>query len=151
MAEVIERTEAPVVTPDLVRSLEAVMRQFPPEEQFTEQQLTSHHFCNGVYCREFFLPAGGVAVGKTHAKESFFLIVRGVARISTADGTVRTFAAPYMAVTQPGSKRVVAAVEDTIFLTFHPNPDDEHDLVTLEQKFIIPEALPAPEAKELIE
>lgn len=151
MSAVIERSEAPVATLDMVRAMEAAMRQLPPEELFTEEQLTSHHFCNGVYCREFFLPAGGVAVGKMHAKESFFLIVKGVARISTADGTVHTITAPFMAVTQPNSKRVVFAIEDTIFLTFHPNPDDEHDLVRLEQTYIIPEALPAPKAKELLE
>jgi hypothetical protein len=151
VSAVIDRTEAPIATLGKVRALEATLRQFPPESLFTEEQLTSHHFCNGVYCREFFLPAGGVAVGKMHAKESFFLIVKGVARISTADGSVHTIAAPFMAVTQPGSKRVVFALEDTTFLTFHPNPDDEHDLVRLEQTYIIPEALPAPEAQELLE
>jgi len=149
MSEVAERTEAHVATLDKVRKLEEIMRQMPG--QIPAEELTSHHFCQGVYCREYFLPAGGVAVGKMHAKESFFLIVAGEATISTADGSVHRIRAPYMAVTQPGSKRVVAAHEDTIFLTFHPNPDDEQDLVLLEERYITPEALPAPESKELLE
>ena len=138
------------VTLEQVRALEAALRQFPPEMQYTEEQLTRHHFCAGLYAREYFLPAGGVAVGKQHAKESFFLLVQGEASFSTAEGTVQTFTAPYMAVTQPGSKRVVWAHTDALFLTFHPNPDDEHDLVQLEARYILPEALPAPEAKELL-
>jgi hypothetical protein len=147
MSAVIEQPR--VVTPDKVRRLEAVLRQMP--NQYTEEQLTSHHFCNGVYARQFNLPAGGVAVGKTHAKESFFLLVQGDVTLTTADGTVVRVVAPFMCVTQPGSKRVVAAHADAIFLTFHPNPENERDLKALEDIFIIPEALPAPEAKELLE
>lgn len=143
---IVERPEAPVVTPALARELELAIRQLP--DQFTEDQLTAHHFCAGLYAREFYLPAGAVVVGKTHAKESFFLMIRGEASFSTADGTVQRIRAPYMAVTQPGSKRVVLAHEDTVFLTFHPNPDDVQDLEILEQRFIVPEALPAPEVQE---
>lgn len=142
--------EAPrVATMEKVRRLEAVMKTM--HGQYTEDELTRHHFCGGMYGREFYLPAGGVAVGKTHAKECFFLIVQGEASISTADGSIHRVQAPYMATTLPGSKRVVAAHTDTVFLTFHPNPDDERDLIQLEQRFIIPEALPAPDAKELLE
>ena len=147
MNDVIEAAHTP--TMESIRKLESVMKTM--HGQLTEDELTSHHFCGGMYGREFFLPAGGVAVGKTHAKECFFLIVAGDASISTADGSIQRVHAPYMPTTKPGSKRVVAAHTDTIFLTFHPNPDDERDLIQLEQRFIIPEALPAPEAKELLE
>ena len=139
----------PVATLDKVRELESVMMKM--DGQIPWEQLTSHHFCDGVYARQFFLPAGVCAVGKMHAKESFFLLVSGEASISTEDGTVHRIKAPYMAVTQPGSKRVVFGHEDTIFLTFHPNEDNERDMELLERKFIIPEALPAPDGKELIE
>lgn len=134
---------------NLVRELEATMRQM--DGQFTEDQLTRHHFCAGMYAREFHLPAGGIAVGKQHAKESFFLLVSGEAAFSVEDGSVQQICAPYMAITQPGSKRVVWALTDTLFLTFHPNPDDERDLIQLEQRYIAPEALPAPDAKEFLE
>lgn len=146
--DAVEKIDVPIATLDKVRKLESVMKQMPG--QIPAEELTSHHFCAGMYCREYFLPAGVVAVGKMHAKESFFLMVAGEATISTADGSVRRIRAPYMAVTQPGSKRVVAAHVDTIFLTFHPNPDDERDMEVLEARYIIPEALPAPDEKELL-
>ena len=145
----VSEPEGPVaITLDGLRSLEAALQKLPPERRLTEEQTTSHHFCDGVYCREFFLPAGAVAVGKMHKRESFFMLVSGVATMSIADGTVLQIRAPYMAVTQPGSKRLVYAHEDATFLTFHPNPENEQDLVRLEEKFIIPMALPAPEEPE---
>jgi len=147
--EIEQQTPVHVATLDKVRALEAVMRRMP--DQYTEGELTSHHFCQGLYFREFFLPAGCVAVCMQHARESFFLLIQGTAVFSTADGSVHRVVAPYMAVTQPGSKRVVAAETDTIFLTFHPNPDNERDLEILEARYIIPEALPAPEPQELLE
>lgn len=148
MTEVVEFREP--VSLEKVRELEAVLKQFPEELKYTEEQLTNHHFCKGMYGREYFLPAGGVAVGKQHAEESFFLLVMGTARFSIADGTVQEISAPYMAVTQPGSKRVVYAITDSLFLTFHPNPENTQDLKQLEARIIIPEALPAPEHQELI-
>lgn len=140
------KAAAPVVTVEKVQQLERAMRAMPG--QITEEQTTAHHFCDGMYAREFFLPSGALVVGKMHSKESFFLLVKGEATFSTADGTVRRIKAPYMAVTQVNSKRVVLAHEDCIFLTFHPNPDNAQDKTVLEARFIVPEALPAPEDKE---
>jgi hypothetical protein len=44
----------------------------------------------------------------------------------------------------------VFAHEDCICLNLHANPDDERDLVLLEDRYITPEALPAPDEKELL-
>lgn len=140
---------APAPVPmERIYELEAALKKM--DGQIPRDEVTFHHFCKGLYCREYFMAAGTVAVGLKHAKESFFLLVKGAASFTTADGTAVTVTAPYMAVTQPGSKRAVYAIEDSIFLTFHPNPDDSQDMEVLEQRFIIPEALPAPE-RELIE
>lgn len=136
------------IVPEQVYELERVLRQM--DGQIPREEVTFHHFCKGIYCREYFMAAGTVAVGMKHAKESFFLLVSGTARFSTAQGEMVTVSAPYMAVTQPGSKRVVYAITDATFLTFHPNPDDSQDMDVLTDRFIIPEALPAPE-RELIE
>lgn len=140
----VETADKPnLVTPDKVYELERILSQM--DGQIPREEVTFHHFCKGLYCREYFMAAGTVAVGMKHAKESFFLLINGIARFSTADGTVQTVQAPYMAVTQPGSKRVVYAITDATFLTFHPNPDDSQDMDVLTERFIIPEALPAPE------
>jgi hypothetical protein len=70
--------------------------------------------------------------------------------MATEDGPLR-IRAPYMVVTEPGTKRAVYAHEDSIVLNFHANPDDERDLAKLEARYIIPPAIEAPERKELTE
>jgi hypothetical protein len=45
-------------------------------------------------------------------------------------------------VTEPGTKRIVYAHEDTVIHTFHGNPDNETDLDLLEQRYIVPEPKP---------
>ena len=123
------------------------MRQMP--DQLDADELTSHHFCGGLYARELFVPAGATLVGKTHAQENLFFLLQGTMTVTTDTGAV-TITAPYMAVTKPGTKRAGFAHSDCICMNVHPNPDDEQDLVLLEQRYITPEALPAPDEKELL-
>ena len=146
MKQVAERETRMV--PEQVRALESVMRQMPGSTNMAD--FTSHHFCAGMYVRELFLPAGTTAIGKTHAQQNVFLLVKGELTMATPEGPVRV-RAPFMAITQPGDKRAVYAHEDSVCMNFHPNPDDERDLEVLEGRYIIPEALPAPDAKELLE
>ncbi len=131
---------------DAVRQLEAVMRELP--DQFDIDAHTAHHFCDGMYARELFVPAGVTIVGKTHAKRNFFVLVKGSMLLATPSGPMR-IVAPYMAVTEPGTKRAGYAETDCLCMNFHANPDDEKDLALLESRYITPEALPAPE-RELI-
>lgn len=133
---------------DQVRALEAAIRQMP--DQLNADALTSHHFCAGLYARELFIPAGTTVVGKQHREQNFFVLLKGALLMAGPGGPVE-IRAPYMVVTQPGDKRAVFALEDSLCMNFHPNPDDERDLDRLEARYITPEALPAPERKELIE
>ena len=131
-----------------VRKLEAVLRQMP--DQLDAEELTAHHFCSGIYARELFVPAGATLVGKTHSQENLFFLLMGEMTFTTDAGPV-TVRAPYMAVTKPGTKRAGFAHTDCLCMNVHHNPDDERDLVLLEDRYITPEALPAPEPKELLE
>ena len=136
----------PVINP--VRELQAALERMP--DKLDIDALTSHHFCGGLYARELFIPAGTALVGKTHAQQNFFVLVKGTLTLATPNGPV-TVTAPYMVVTQPGDQRAGFAHDDCICLNFHPNPDDERDMEVLEQRYITPEALPAPDEKELLE
>lgn len=135
------------VTINHVKALEAALREMP--NQVDIDSLTSHHFCDGLYARELLIPAGVTMVGKTHATRNFFVLVKGSLLLATPDGPVR-ITAPYMAVTEPGTKRAVFAETDCVCMNFHANPDDERDIAKLENKYITPEALPSPDDKELI-
>jgi hypothetical protein len=106
--------------------------------RYDQNKVTGHQYCDGLYSRQYFLPAGNVAVSLMHKKENFFLLVQGECMVWGPDGQVR-IRAPFMQTTLPGAKRVIHALEDCVFVTFHPNPDNETDLKKLEDRFIIPE------------
>lgn len=135
-----------------IRRLEAAI-PLVCEELVIEDQ-TSHDFCDGVYCRKFVLPKDAVVVSKIHAKENWFLLFSGEVSIASHDGTVKRIKAPWLAVTEPGTKRVVYAHEEAVMYTFHGNPDNETNIETLEERYIVPESKPtlsAPEIRMLLE
>jgi quercetin dioxygenase-like cupin family protein len=104
-----------------------------------------------MYVRQLFLPKGTRLVGKMHAQENFFLLLSGDMTIWSTEGRKRV-GAGFMAVTKPGDKRVGYAHEDSVCLNFHPNPDDETDLILLEQRYIVDEQnLLAQESHDLLE
>lgn len=103
--------------------------------------MTSHYFCDGVYARQWNQSAGVLAVSKIHAKENFLLLLSGECLISTGEDTVH-ISAPFITKTYPGVKRAVMAITDCTLMTFHPNPDNERDMIKLEDRFIIPEHQP---------
>jgi len=94
-----------------------------------------HVFAPGVYCRKFFMPAGMLVVGKIHKHSHLMMVLKGKAEIVTEFG--RDFVeAGHISVSQPGAKRVVLAIEDTLFVTVHHNPDNTKDLEVIEKEHI---------------
>jgi hypothetical protein len=102
------------------------------------KKMTSHHFAEGLYARQWNQMAGSLVVSKTHAQENFLVLLDGECLIATGDDTER-FCAPYIVKTMPGTRRAVYAVTDITIITFHPNPDNEQDIETLEARYTIPE------------
>lgn len=140
------RGEQPVVkrqnlTPyEKMRKVEALLPLVTKEIPI--DSVTSHAWCDGVYCRRFFLEKDAAVVSKVHKKQNWFLLYEGDCQIYDGNGNSVRIKAPYLMVTEPGTKRIVYAHEDTTIYTFHGNPDNETDLELLEQRYIIPEAKP---------
>lgn len=109
--------------------------------------MTSHYFCDGLYARQWAQAAGVLAVSKIHAKENFLVLLSGACVISTGEETVE-LVAPRIFKTLPGVKRAVLAVTDCVLMTFHPNPDNERDMIKLEDRYIIPEPAVDPRGEE---
>lgn len=105
--------------------------------------LTSHDWCDGVYCRRFFLPKDALVVSKVHRKQNWFLLFEGEVSITDGEGKRERIRAPHLMVTQPGTKRAVYAHRDSVMYTFHGNPDNEVELDKLEEMYVIPEVGPA--------
>lgn len=99
---------------------------------------TGHMWADGLYCRQFFQPKGQMLVSLKHAKQNFFFILQGECIIGTPEGTMHV-RAPYLTVTQPGTKRVILALEDTVYVTVHANPDNVTDLVEIERLYTVEE------------
>ena len=97
-------------------------------------EFTSHHFSDGLYIREMYLPKGTTLVGKEHLVENFFYLAAGKLTIWSDDGEV-TIEAPWMGIVPRGAQRVGFAHEDSICFNTIPNPENETDIEKLDNKF----------------
>ena len=79
----------------------------------------THLFAKGMYVRQIMLPKGVLATSKIHKTQHPFTISKGSVLINEGDGNWIEAIAPFTGITQPGTRRVVYAVEDTIWTTYH--------------------------------
>lgn len=93
-----------------------------------------HHFANGSYGREMYLPAGLVVVGKIHKHSHVNCISKGRVRVYTEQEGMVELVAPITFVSSPGTKRVVYVDEDTVWTTVHVT--DKTDLADIEAEVI---------------
>lgn len=100
----------------------------------------THHFADGIYGRELFIPAGTVLTGKIHRHSTLNLLIQGDITVTTPDGMKR-IQAPAVFVSPPGTKKAGYAHTDTRWVNVHPTKIT--DLAAIEAKFIVPEELPA--------
>jgi len=105
---------------------------------FTKNQIeieTTHHFCDGIYAREIFIPKGVVLTGKVHKTEHLNIIAKGKIKVLTNKG-IKEITAPCTMVSSSGTKRVGHALEDTVWITIHSNIKNIKDLKKLENILI---------------
>ena len=94
-----------------------------------------HSFADGCYIREIFNPAGELIVTKIHKQKHPFFLVKGKMSILTENG-VEHIEAPYHGVTTPGTKRVIYAHTDCIFICVFAT---KHTDINMIEKEIIAE------------
>jgi len=98
----------------------------------------TNHFAPGVYARQFDLPEGSMVVGKIHKHAHLNILMEGTVKVASEFHT-EVFAAPRIWVSEPGIKRAVYTLRDAIWITIHPNPEDETDLYVIEEEVIAPD------------
>ncbi|WP_367874012.1 hypothetical protein [Luteolibacter sp. Populi] len=87
----------------------------------------THRFAEGLYIRTIFIPAGTVLTSREHLHQHPFVISQGdISVTSEKEGAVR-YTAPHVGITEPGTRRVLAAHADTTWTTVHLNPTNETD------------------------
>jgi hypothetical protein len=86
-----------------------------------------HRFTEGLYVREIFMPAGTLITSKIHKTQHQYFVLKGKVSVWIDEGEEVFIEAPYIGVTQPGTRRVLYIWEDCVWATAHPNPDNENE------------------------
>jgi quercetin dioxygenase-like cupin family protein len=116
-----------------IQRLQAEMVKLPQVELPTE-----HYYSGGMYCRKVFRPAGTTIVGKVHKKAHLFLCANGQI-IAWSETGMKTLNSGDVIESQPGTKRVTYATEDSIGITFHVT--DKTELADIESELVEPDEL----------
>ena len=94
-----------------------------------------HIFADGVYVRQMYMAKGTVVIGAIQNHLHVWYLLTGNIVAATEDGIV-DYKAPCYVVAQSGTKRVIHAVEDSIFINIHKNPTNTQDLDELEKQIV---------------
>ena len=95
-----------------------------------------HMFADGIYVRQMKMDAGKACVGKIHKRDHVWFLLEGLIAVATEFG-VNYYEAPCYIKSEGGTKRVILAIEDTIFVNVHPNPSNTQDLIELEKYNVV--------------
>ena len=94
-----------------------------------------HTFADGVYIRQMDMQVDSMVVGAIHNHLHVWFLLTGHLMVITED-TTEEFIAPCYVLATPGSKRVIYAMEDSIFVNIHKNPYNIKDIKKLEDDLV---------------
>lgn len=100
-----------------IKKLQGIMLKLPQAEIEA-----THRFTDSLYAREVFIPAGVALVGATHKTNHLYVVSSGHCEV-VVDGRRETITAPFTGETKKGDKRVIYAITDTVWTTFHPTQE----------------------------
>lgn len=95
----------------------------------------THHFAPSVYVREVFMPAGSLVLGHKHLTKHINTMVTGRMLIYMGD-KVTELVAPCTFISEAGVQKAANIIEDCIWQTVHPNPEDIEDIDQLEELLV---------------
>jgi len=95
----------------------------------------THEFTDGVYIRKMTMPEGELVVGAIHNHLHVWFLLKGRVLISN-NGEEIEHVAPCYTLSEPGAKRLIYAVEDSIFVNIHKNPSNTRDIKELEEEIV---------------
>lgn len=94
-----------------------------------------HSFADQIYIRQMTMPKDYVIVGAIHNHEHVWFLLTGKVSIND-NGNIIDHVAPCYMVSSPGSKRVIYAHEESIFVNIHKNPSNTKDISQLESEIV---------------
>ena len=90
-----------------------------------------HTFAEGIYVREMSIQKGGLVIGKVHKNDHIWFLLSGELEVATEDG-IELHIGPCYVKSKEGTKRVLNALTDSVFVNVFPNPLNITDIETLE-------------------
>lgn len=109
-----------------VEQLEEMMQAYDPAVL-----PITHHFADGIYAREMFMPKGAILTGAVHKTTHMCILSKGHVRVATEDGPL-DLVAPATLVAKPGAKRAIYALEDSVWTNIHATNETDLDKIVEE-------------------
>ena len=94
-----------------------------------------HTFADGIYIRQMDMKAGSMVVGAIHNHLHVWFLLTGYLTVATEEN-IEEFVAPCYVLATPGAKRVIYAMEDSIFVNIHKNPKNIKNIKKLEDEIV---------------
>tara|TARA_R110002167_G_scaffold353174_1_gene566343 strand:+ start:40 stop:516 length:477 start_codon:yes stop_codon:yes gene_type:complete len=94
-----------------------------------------HTFADGIYVRQMTMDKDSLVVGAIHNHLHVWFLLSGHITVATEDESVE-YVAPCYVLATPGTKRVIYANEDSIFVNVHKNPTNCEDIEELEKEIV---------------
>ena len=94
-----------------------------------------HTFADGVYVRQMSMEEGSCVIGAIHNHLHVWFLLTGCISVATED-VIEDYIAPCYVVATPGTKRVIYANEDSIFVNIHKNPNNNKNIEELEKEIV---------------
>ena len=95
----------------------------------------THDFADGVYIRRMDMVAGSVVIGAIHNHKHVWFLLTGHVSIY-ANEKLEDYVAPCYVVSEPGTRRLIYAHEQSIFVNVHKNPSNTQDIKELEEEIV---------------
>ena len=94
-----------------------------------------HTFADGIYVRQMSMDQGSIVVGAIHKHLHVWFLLTGHISVVTEDAT-EDYVAPCYVVATPGTKRVIYANKQSIFVNIHKNPTNSQDIKWIEKEIV---------------
>lgn len=116
-------------TKQQINRLEALIVNMPGVET-----TLSHQFEDGIYMRELTIPAGTICTSRTHKTNNLYLIFFGELLVWDEKNKWDHWKAFHRGRTKKGTKRIIYTLDNSLWVTIHPNPDNCRDIEELEDR-----------------
>jgi len=134
------KSELLVTHKEKVAKLESALISVADEKNIITKQNTKtfplkHTFADGVYVRQMSMKKDSSVIGAIHNHLHVWFLLTGNISVAT-EGAVEDYIAPCYVVATPGTKRVIYANEDSIFVNVHKNPSNTKNINELESELV---------------